>query len=43
MSASTVSGHLKVLRDAGLVHSERNGDHIVHRLTGGGRRLLRPP
>jgi DNA-binding transcriptional ArsR family regulator len=43
MPASTVSGHLKVLRDAGLVHSERNGVHVVHRLTSRGRHLLRPP
>ncbi|MFB4309525.1 ArsR/SmtB family transcription factor [Actinomadura sp. GTD37] len=43
MPASTVSGHLKVLRDAGLVHSERDGAHVVHRLTGRGRHLLRPP
>ena len=40
MSASTVSGHLKVLRDAGLVHSERDGPHVRHRLTGRGRLLL---
>ncbi|GGO43244.1 transcriptional regulator [Streptomyces daqingensis] len=40
LSASTVSGHLKVLRDAGLVHSERAGAHVVHRLTGRGRHLL---
>ncbi|TDD74319.1 transcriptional regulator [Actinomadura darangshiensis] len=43
MPASTVSGHLKVLRDAGLVHSERDGAHIMHRLTSRGRHLLRPP
>lgn len=43
MPASTVSGHLKVLRDAGLVHSERDGAHVVHRLTGRGRHLLGPP
>ncbi|GAA2068935.1 winged helix-turn-helix domain-containing protein [Streptomyces albiaxialis] len=40
MSASTVSGHLKVLRGAGLVHSERAGPHVRHRLTGRGRHLL---
>lgn len=40
MSASTVSGHLKVLRDAGLIRSERTGSHVVHRLTGRGRHLL---
>ncbi|MFA1542607.1 ArsR/SmtB family transcription factor [Actinomadura monticuli] len=43
MPASTVSGHLKVLRDAGLVHSERDGAHVIHRLTSRGRHLLRPP
>ncbi|RFU83888.1 transcriptional regulator [Streptomyces triticagri] len=40
MSASTVSGHLKVLRDAGLVHSERSGVHVLHRATARGRHLL---
>jgi DNA-binding transcriptional ArsR family regulator len=40
MPASTVSGHLKVLRDAGLVRSERTGTHVVHRLTAVGRQLL---
>lgn len=40
MSASTVSGHLKVLRGAGLIDSERNGTHVVHRLTSRGRHLL---
>lgn len=40
MPASTVSGHLKVLRDAGLVHSERAGAHVRHRLTGRGRHLI---
>jgi DNA-binding transcriptional ArsR family regulator len=40
MPASTVSGHLKVLRAAGLVRSERVGTHVVHRLTGRGRHLL---
>ncbi|TDC85688.1 helix-turn-helix domain-containing protein [Actinomadura sp. 7K507] len=43
MPASTVSGHLKVLRDAGLVHSERDGAHVMHRLTSRGRHLLGPP
>lgn len=43
MPASTVSGHLKVLRDAGLVHSERDGTHVRHRLTSRGRHLLMPP
>ncbi|TDC71792.1 transcriptional regulator [Actinomadura sp. GC306] len=43
MPASTVSGHLKVLRDAGLVRSERAGAHVRHRLTGRGRHLLGPP
>jgi DNA-binding transcriptional ArsR family regulator len=41
MSASTVSGHLKVLRGAGLIDSERAGTHVVHRLTSRGRHLLR--
>ncbi|RII14244.1 Helix-turn-helix domain protein [Streptomyces sp. YIM 130001] len=40
MSASTVSGHLTVLRDSGLVHSERSGVHVVHRVTARGRHLL---
>ncbi|MCH6160090.1 ArsR/SmtB family transcription factor [Streptomyces marispadix] len=40
MPASTVSGHLKVLRDAGLVRSERAGTHVVHRLTAVSRQLL---
>lgn len=40
MPASSVSGHLKVLRAAGLVLSERVGTHVVHRLTGRGRHLL---
>ncbi|MDT0380143.1 helix-turn-helix domain-containing protein [Streptomyces sp. DSM 42041] len=40
MPASTASGHLKVLRAAGLVHSRRSGPHVVHRLTGRGRHLL---
>ncbi|AZM50295.1 transcriptional regulator [Streptomyces sp. WAC 06738] len=40
MPASTVSGHLTVLRGAGLVRSERAGAHVVHRLTGRGRHLL---
>ncbi|NBE55768.1 ArsR/SmtB family transcription factor [Streptomyces boluensis] len=40
MPASTVSGHLKVLRDAGLLHSERAGAYVVHRLTGRGRHLI---
>lgn len=40
MPASTVSGHVKVLRDAGLVSSERDGAHILHRLTARGRHLL---
>ncbi|KRV48171.1 hypothetical protein AQ490_26275 [Wenjunlia vitaminophila] len=40
MPASTVSGHMKVLRGAGLVHSERVGAHVVHRLTSRGRHLL---
>lgn len=40
MPPSTVSGHLKVLREGGLVRSERAGVHVVHRLTGAGRQLL---
>lgn len=40
MPASTVSGHLTVLRAAGLIHSERAGPHVRHRLTGRGRHLL---
>ncbi|MFC4494376.1 ArsR/SmtB family transcription factor [Streptomyces ovatisporus] len=40
MPPSTVSGHLKVLREGGLVRSERAGVHMVHRLTGAGRQLL---
>ncbi|AXK31699.1 transcriptional regulator [Streptomyces armeniacus] len=40
MPAPTVSGHLKVLRGAGLVRSERAGAHVLHRLTGRGRHLL---
>ncbi|TDB92167.1 helix-turn-helix domain-containing protein [Actinomadura sp. 7K534] len=43
MPASTVSGHLKVLRDADLVRSERDGAHVMHRLTSRGRHLLRAP
>lgn len=40
MPASTVSGHLRVLRESDLVRSERVGAHVVHRLTGLGRHLL---
>ena len=43
MSRPSVSEHLKVLRDAGLVHSERDGTHVRHRLTSRGRHLLMPP
>ncbi len=32
---STLSGHLKVLRDAGLVVTERNGTSIVYSLNAG--------
>lgn len=39
MPASTVSGHVRVLRGAGLIHSERQGAHVAHRLTGLGRQL----
>ncbi|MFE6286465.1 ArsR/SmtB family transcription factor [Streptomyces sp. NPDC057877] len=37
---SSVSGHLTVLRDAGLITSERAGPHVLHRLTPRGRHLL---
>ncbi|MET9730592.1 helix-turn-helix domain-containing protein [Streptomyces sp. NPDC006458] len=37
---SSVSGHLTVLRNAGLVTSERAGLHVIHRLTPRGRHLL---
>lgn len=40
LPASSVSGHLTVLRDAGLVASERAGLHVMHRLTARGRHLL---
>lgn len=40
MPASTVSGHLSVLRAAGLVSSVREGTRVIHRLTGRGRHLL---
>ncbi|AUH39891.1 winged helix-turn-helix domain-containing protein [Streptomyces sp. CMB-StM0423] len=40
MPASSVSGHLTVLRRAGLAESERAGPHVVHRLTARGRHLL---
>ena len=30
---SVVSGHLKILRNAGLVESERQGQHVLHTLT----------
>jgi DNA-binding transcriptional ArsR family regulator len=40
MPASSVSGHLTVLRRAGLAESERTGPHVVHRLTARGRHLL---
>ncbi|GAA3847878.1 ArsR/SmtB family transcription factor [Streptomyces sedi] len=43
MPAPSVSGHLKVLRDAGLVHSRRDGAHVIHRLTSRGHHLLAPP
>ncbi len=42
-SLGSVGGHLAVLRDAGLVHSERDGAHVRHRLTSRGRHLLMPP
>lgn len=37
---SSVSGHLTVLREAGLVTSERAGPHVLHHLTPRGRHLL---
>ncbi|MFF0204332.1 ArsR/SmtB family transcription factor [Streptomyces sp. NPDC005017] len=37
---SSVSGHLTVLRNAGLLTSERAGLHVIHRLTPRGRLLL---
>ncbi|MET9366973.1 helix-turn-helix domain-containing protein [Streptomyces griseoflavus] len=40
LPASSVSGHLTVLRNAGLVASERAGAHVTHRLTPRGRHLL---
>ncbi|MET7640857.1 ArsR family transcriptional regulator [Streptomyces sp. NPDC005438] len=40
MTAPSVSGHLKVLRGAGLVHSQRSGAHVIHRLTSRGHHLL---
>ncbi|MFI8087257.1 ArsR/SmtB family transcription factor [Streptomyces sp. NPDC086080] len=40
LPASSVSGHLTVLRNAGLVASERTGAHVTHRLTPRGRHLL---
>ena len=40
LPASSVSGHLTVLRGAGLVASERVGLQVVHRLTPRGRHLL---
>ncbi|MEU3255151.1 helix-turn-helix domain-containing protein [Streptomyces sp. NPDC006997] len=40
LPASSVSGHLTVLREAGLVTSEREGASVRHRLTPRGRHLL---
>ncbi|KAB8158371.1 helix-turn-helix domain-containing protein [Streptomyces sp. 3MP-14] len=40
LSASSVSGHLKVLRAAGLVESRRDGARVTHRLTSRGHHLL---
>lgn len=40
MPDSSVSGHLKILREAGLVESSRSGQQVHHRLTGRGRALL---
>lgn len=40
LPASSVSGHLTVLRNAGLVASERAGMYVTHRLTPRGRHLL---
>ncbi|MFI6943284.1 helix-turn-helix domain-containing protein [Streptomyces sp. NPDC050418] len=38
---SVVSNHLKVLRNAGLIDSERRGTHVVHTVTARGSILLR--
>ncbi|KES04075.1 hypothetical protein BU52_26880 [Streptomyces toyocaensis] len=40
LPASSVSGHLTVLRNAGLVTSDRAGMHVTHRLTPRGWHLL---
>ena len=40
VSAATASEHLTVLREAGLVHSTRRGQRMVHTVTPLGRRLL---
>ena len=40
ISAATASEHLTVLREAGLVHSIRRGQRMVHTVTPLGRRLL---
>ena len=40
ISAATASEHLTVLRDAGLVHSTRRGQRVVHTVSPLGRRLL---
>ncbi len=40
VSAATASEHLTVLREAGLVHSTRRGQRVVHTVTPLGRRLL---
>jgi DNA-binding transcriptional ArsR family regulator len=39
-SASTASEHTSVLRDAGLVTSQRDGKHVIHTLTPLGRAIL---
>lgn len=41
LAQSTVSQHLKVLRDAGLVHGASDGPRTSYRLEHGGLRRLR--
>jgi len=41
VSQPTVSHHLKLLKDAGLVTSERRGTWVYYRLPEGARRRLR--